>query len=69
MGQRFEIPNGDFQTQMLDIDRKLRETQQVMVATRDEIKKYLEKVNTIEGNPSSALIFYKWFMVKERGLY
>lgn len=69
MGQRFDIPNGDFQTQMVDIDRKLRETRQVMMATKDEVQKYLEKVNTIDGVSTSALIFYKWFMVKERGLY
>jgi hypothetical protein len=40
-----------------------------MRLTRDEVRKYLISVNTLEGNDLAATIVLKWFILKEKTLY
>ena len=40
-----------------------------MKLTRDEVRKYLISVNTIEGSNLSATIILKLFIQKERNIY
>lgn len=40
-----------------------------MRLTRQEVKKYLESINTIEGSNLSAVIVQMWFILKEKVLY
>ena len=52
-----------------EITEKIREALKVMRLTRQEVKKYLESINTIEGSNLSAVIVQMWFILKEKVLY
>ena len=70
LGERFEIPHGGFKGKLLEIEAKISETKGVMMTTRTEIRKYLESINRLEdGEQTSAILVYKWFVLKEKELY
>lgn len=69
LGQRFDIPTGGVEGKINEVTRKIKETISVMRLTRDEVRKYLVSVNTIEGTNLSATVVLKWFILKEKTLY
>ena len=70
MGERFEIPHGGFAGKIHEIEKKINETKGVMSYTRSEIRSYLDTINRLEDNDDvSAIQVYKWFVLKEKGLY
>ena len=70
MGERFEFPHGSFLAKIHEIEKKISETKGVMQYTRSEIRNYLETINRLEDNNDVSLIqVYKWFLLKEKGLY
>lgn len=69
LGQRFEVPNGGVEGKINEVTHKIKETINVMRLTREEVKKYLISVNTIEGSEFAATIVLKWFIQKEKVLY
>lgn len=69
MGERFEIPTGGFQAKMQDIENKILDTKNIMQLSKDEIRKYLLGINKFDDQDVSAIEIYKWFVLKEKGLY
>lgn len=69
LGQRFDVPNGGVEGKINELTHKIKETINLMRITREEVRKYLISVNTIEGSEFSATIVLKWFIQKERVLY
>ena len=69
MGERVEIPNGDYQGTLREYSLRIQEMQRVMDDTRSEMRKYLESINTIESSHVSALVVQKWFVLREKELY
>jgi hypothetical protein len=69
LGQRFDVPSGGVEGKIAEVTQKIKETISIMRLTREEVKKYLISVNTIEGSPFAATIVLKWFIHKEKILY
>lgn len=69
LGQRFDVPNGGVEAKINEITQKIKETISVMRITKEEVRKYLVSVNTIEESDLSSCIVLKWFINKEKVLY
>lgn len=70
MGKKFDIPSGENRSaKIADIQNKILETQKIMAVTRENIKKYLISINQLEGSDVSAIEIYRWYVIKEKGLY
>jgi V-type H+-transporting ATPase subunit a len=69
MGERVEIPNGDYHGTLREYSQRIQEMGRVMDDTRSEMRKYLETINVIEGSHVSALMVQRWFVLREKELY
>jgi vacuolar-type H+-ATPase subunit I/STV1 len=69
LGQRFDIPEGGVGDRITDVSNKIKETIDIMSRTREELRKYLFSINSIEGTDVSAILVQKWFILKEKTLY
>lgn len=69
LGEKYDIPPGDIDDKISEVERKIRETKNIVQVTKEELKKYLVSINTLEDTDVSALKVYKWFIIKEKSLY
>lgn len=69
MGERFDIPSTNFAESLKEVEKKVNDSQMVLLNTKEETKKYLTMINTMEKEEASALIIYEWFVIKERYAY
>jgi len=69
LSDRFEIPYGGFTSRLQDLEIKIRDAKKILTNTRDETRKYLTMINTMENEDASALVIYEWYVIKERYVY
>jgi V-type H+-transporting ATPase subunit a len=69
MGDRFEIPTSKFTDTLQDLETKIRDAKKILTHTKEETRKYLRMINTMENEESSAIAVYEWYVVKERYVY
>ena len=69
LGERYDIPKGDIQDTIEAVNKRIHETKQLILATQEQITKYLFSINQLEDSSISAILLYKWFVAKEKTLY
>lgn len=69
LGERFDLPYGGVQDKINEINSKINDTRNIMATTNEELRKYLVSINRVENTDASALIIYKWFVIREKALY
>lgn len=69
MGDTFEIPKANFNQKLTDLTQKISDTKFLIQRTDEEMKKYLTSINHIDGIRISPIIFFKWYVQKEKYLY
>ena len=66
LGDRFEIPKRDILKEKELLNQKIMESKQLIISTQENIKKYLYSINLLEDSNISAIILYKWFIIREK---
>ena len=69
LGERYDIPKGDVNEIIEAVNQRIQETKQLILATQEQITKYLFSINLLEDSDISAILLYKWFVAKEKALY
>ena len=69
MGEKYDIPMENLDEKISEITNKIKETKEMVLVIKEELKKYLTGINLIEDSDGSALEVYKWFIIKEKSLY
>ena len=69
LGEKYDIPIGNLDEKIDEVNAKIKETKQIVEVTRQEVRKYLISINLLDNSEVSAIQVYKWFITKEKSLY
>jgi len=73
MSKRYQLPEertpDSFKRKAHEISQKLKETEEMLHRTKQEMRGYLEKENRIQVTSISLMLVYKWFARHEKGIY
>lgn len=69
LGEKYDIPIGNIDEKIQEVNNKIKETKNIVEVTNQEIKKYLISINQLEDSDVAAIQVYKWFICKEKSLY
>ena len=70
MGNRFDIPNGDFEKKIMELNKDITNIMGLIRTTRIEIRKFLNEINKLgDSDEVSVIAVYKIFIRMERIVY
>lgn len=69
LGNRFQVNQDNYEEELNDAKRNLKDIKGMAKTCYTQIESYLKSVNTLEGSHVSKIQLYKLYLVKEKGIY